>query len=133
MGSWRLTTDDVLDIVAYLAILIGLRNNYGQAHPFHGPMPLTFYLPWLAVFGGFALAWYVGLRARGRREQLFRQDSYYCLNCGYDMIATPYRCPECGQPHRRSVRARDAQVPDPRWVFSLVATLAVVTTLVVAR
>lgn len=64
----RLSTDDTLELAGYALITLGLRSAFGQDHPFGGPMPLTFYLPWLAFFGGLAVAGWLALRAHRAAE-----------------------------------------------------------------
>lgn len=44
-----------------------------------------------AIFYGLTqMAQFVGRQTRPNRN--------HCPNCGYDLRATPYRCPECGRP-----------------------------------
>jgi hypothetical protein len=54
---------------------------------------------WLALGAAlaFVLWWTIGWddRRRERRTEWLRTN-HICLHCGYDMRATPRRCPECG-------------------------------------
>ena len=47
-----------------------------------------------ALFGMLPLAWFT--RVRRARQLSFRQQMNLCPACGYDLRATPARCPECG-------------------------------------
>jgi hypothetical protein len=56
-------------------------------------------LMWIGIF---TVAWYVSdweqmLIAWRRRRLEALRDSRVCLHCGYDLRATPKRCPECGR------------------------------------
>jgi predicted Zn-ribbon and HTH transcriptional regulator len=48
-----------------------------------------------------ALQMVTGVRRRARRVRAIRENR--CLHCGYDLRATPGRCPECGteRPHNK--------------------------------
>ena len=49
-------------------------------------------LCWAIVFCAIAI-WERALIARDHR---FRRNPHLCATCGYDLRATPDRCPECG-------------------------------------
>jgi len=49
------------------------------------------------VLWGYGLAWLVNLgRGRAARRIQKRRKLGQCIVCGYDLRATPDRCPECG-------------------------------------
>ena len=49
----------------------------------------------LATTAMLPVGWGVARRYGGRRRS--RIDRNVCLNCGYDLRASPDRCPECGR------------------------------------
>lgn len=54
-------------------------------------LPLWF----VAIPAGFLPAWWV--RATVQRDRIrYRVTQRLCASCGYDLRATPDRCPECG-------------------------------------
>jgi hypothetical protein len=45
----------------------------------------------MSVLGAVWLHWYLE-----RRLRRYRRRNRWCICCGYDLRATPERCPECG-------------------------------------
>jgi hypothetical protein len=52
--------------------------------------------PWIAAGGGGALTLLVWLVAHKVRTGTRREQKGLCRRCGYDLRASPGRCPECG-------------------------------------
>ena len=74
-----------------------LVDRMGFGH-FGGPMSRTVMAPHWAVALPLSVLplWWV-LRAPARRRRRLRAGSGLCPGCGYDLRATPERCPECGR------------------------------------
>jgi hypothetical protein len=51
--------------------------------------------PWLLTFAVLP-AWWIGLAGLRSYRSRLRASSGLCPTCGYDLRATPKRCPECG-------------------------------------
>lgn len=64
-------------------------------------IPHWFFVLVLCVVPG--LRWGCGLRARRRNRRLA---AGLCPACGYDLRASPERCPECGTPVARDTKAK---------------------------
>ena len=102
-GNWRRTTSAARP-VPYAAGTWPHRLGFG--HESHrGPdfqWRAVIFPMWLptALFGALPLA-RAALFVRGRR----RMREGHCCKCGYDLRATPDRCPECGHAPVGALRA----------------------------
>jgi hypothetical protein len=67
--------------------------------PPHRRVQFNLWLPYSLVtlmFAALPVTWFV--LARRRRVLARRRACGQCVRCGYDLRATPGRCPECGTP-----------------------------------
>ena len=62
---------------------------------------IDFSIPFWFVFGLCVLRPALRLRRQLRRHR--RQSANLCIRCGYDLHATPERCPECGDMAAKSL------------------------------
>jgi hypothetical protein len=67
--------------------------NYRE-YPMETPMPLIVTVPLWFMFSGFLLATILCGTPIMKRKR--RASAGLCVTCGYDLRATPDRCPECG-------------------------------------
>ena len=96
-GSWTLQSF-LFPRGRYYPMILDRQSMYGFdfAHD-HGIGPGRFWVivfPLWLPFGLFLLLAVVAVRWFFRDKNRARDG--YCINCGYDLRATPGRCPECG-------------------------------------
>lgn len=91
--------------------LAAVRSRGGISHP--DPVTMTLYparygvgVPHLAVVAGLAAVAALAIR---RCRRIGRWRSVRCGACGYDLRATPGRCPECGTMVGESLRGVSAR------------------------
>ena len=88
-------------------------NAFGSKAPhpseFRAAVPHWFLVPIAALLPTTRLL------ARRHRRRRARATRGRCLTCGYDLRATPNRCPECGTAATARARARLTFSAGPRW------------------
>ena len=88
----------------------GWRHFYGRRRSFYFPYWVAFLPTTILPLVGLASAW---RRARNGRRIVWRFAHGLCWNCGYDLRATPERCPECGlEPPRKMAEICRGGAPD---------------------
>jgi hypothetical protein len=111
---WRARTElrvvlYVLAIIQFLSIPINVIKAYQATQDRSAPYQRKFWGHFRTesfVYTALGVAIIVYDRHRLRRED--REGGTYCLKCGYDLRATPNRCPECGT-------IPGTEIKDPKW------------------
>ena len=88
--------------------LKGHREEYGDWNIVNRDRICTLLVPLWAIAAPLAILpalWLLRARPALRRRRL---KAGLCLQCGYDVRASPERCPECGSARDRGARTTDA-------------------------
>ena len=80
-------------LVAIHGLLVFLRKGIDDTLQYLWLHVLLFGWIYAAAIAWWATGWDID-RRRQRMEAM--RENRICLNCGYDIRATPERCPECG-------------------------------------
>jgi hypothetical protein len=85
------TVMKVLIFVVYVAITcVRISNLYHSRHPLYALIPLAIW-----AFIGAIFIFFLVLLRRGK-QRAAKARAGFCIKCGYDLRASPGRCPECG-------------------------------------
>jgi hypothetical protein len=84
-------------------LLVTSNGFYLMADQRGGAPPPTLFIPYWGIAAATSLwpAWYVRRRSIEQVRRM-REVRGLCWCCGYDLRATPHRCPECGSLPRTS-------------------------------